>query len=81
MIAHTDSVSTGSGVLPDGYGDDRLMTLPLDGRLCRRCGWAYIQLQGRAAAPATAQQFADILKRHRLGELNQEAYKNRLKAD
>ena len=31
VMAHTDSVSTGSGVLPDGYGDDRLMTLPLVG--------------------------------------------------
>lgn len=31
VMAHTDCVSTGSGVLPDGYGDDRLMTLPLTG--------------------------------------------------
>ena len=31
VMAHTDCVSTGSGVLPDGYGDDRLMTLPLIG--------------------------------------------------
>ena len=31
LLAHTACVSTGSGVLPDGYGDDRLMTLPLIG--------------------------------------------------
>ena len=68
VIAHTDSVSTGSGVLPDGYGDDRLMTLPLDGAVSEmRLG--YIQLQG-VPLPATAQQFADILKRI-LGELNE----------
>ena len=68
VIAHTDSVSTGSGVLPDGYGDDRLMTLPLDGAVPEmRLG--YIQLQG-VPLPATAQQFADILKRI-LGELNE----------
>ena len=57
-MAHTDSVSTGSGVLPDGYGDDRLMTLPLDGAVPEmRLG--YIQLQG-VPLPATAQQFVDI---------------------
>ena len=68
VMAHTDSVSTGSGVLPDGYGDDRLMTLPLDGAVPEmRLG--YIQLQG-VPLPATAQQFADILKRI-LGELNE----------
>ena len=68
VMAHTDCVSTGSGVLPDGYGDDRLMTLPLDGAVPEmRLG--YIQLQG-VPLPATAQQFADILKRI-LGELNE----------
>ena len=67
-MAHTDSVSTGSGVLPDGYGDDRLMTLPLDGAVPEmRLG--YIQLQG-VPLPATAQQFVDILKRI-LGELRE----------
>ena len=68
VMAHTDSVSTGSGVLPDGYGDDRLMTLPLDGAVPEmRLG--YIQLQG-VPLPATAQQFVDILKRI-LGELRE----------
>ena len=47
---------------------DRLMTLPLDGAVPEmRLG--YIQLQG-VPLPATAQQFADILKRI-LGELNE----------
>ena len=68
VMAHTDCVSTGSGVLPDGYGDDRLMTLPLDGAVPEmRLG--YIQLQG-VPLPATAQQFVDILKRI-LGELRE----------
>ena len=68
VMAHTDCVSTGSGVLPDGYGDDRLMTLPLDGAVSEmRLG--YIQLQG-VPLPATAQQFVDILKRI-LGELRE----------
>ena len=31
VMAHTNCVSTGSGVMPEGYGDDRLMTLPLIG--------------------------------------------------
>ena len=29
VMAHTNCVSTGSGVLPEGYGDERLLTLPL----------------------------------------------------
>jgi DNA-binding transcriptional LysR family regulator len=29
VMAHTDCVSTGSGILPDGYGDDRIVTVPL----------------------------------------------------
>lgn len=67
VIAHTDSVSTGSGVLPEGYGDDRLTTLPLDEAVPEmRLG--YIQLRG-VPLPATAQPFIDILQRL-LRELN-----------
>ncbi len=69
VIAHTDSVSTGSGVLPDGYGDDRLMTLPLTGAVPEmRLG--YIQLHG-VELPPTAEDFVAILKRI-LHELDRE---------
>jgi DNA-binding transcriptional LysR family regulator len=29
VMAHTDCLSTGSGVLPEGYGDERIMAIPL----------------------------------------------------
>jgi len=45
IMAHTNCFSTGSGVLPDGYGDERIMAIPLadpvdDMRL------GYIKLRG-----------------------------------
>lgn len=30
VMAHTDCVSTGSGILPEGYGDERLLAIPLE---------------------------------------------------
>lgn len=61
VIAHTDCVSTGSGVLPDGYGDDRLMTLPLTGDIHdMRLG--VIRPKDVPLTPH-GQQFVDILKR------------------
>ena len=69
VMAHTDCVSTGSGVLPDGYGDDRLMTLPLIGDVPdMRLG----VIQPRDV-PLTdyGQQFVDILQ-HTLSELTGE---------
>ena len=29
VMAHTDCVSTGSGILPEGFGDERLLAIPL----------------------------------------------------
>ena len=61
VIAHTDCVSTGSGVLPDGYGDDRLMTLPLTGDIHdMRLG--VIRPKDVPLTPH-GQQFVDILNR------------------
>ena len=61
IMAHTDCVSTGSGVLPVGYGDDRLISVPLsDAEHDMRIG--YIHPRG---LPLTEleQQFIDILRR------------------
>lgn len=45
VMAHTNCVSTGSGVLPKGYGDERLVTLPLNDTVDdMRLG--YIKLRG-----------------------------------
>lgn len=61
IMAHTDAVSTGSGVLPDGYGDDRLVTVPLaDADNEMRLG--YIHLRG-LPLNELEQQFVDILRR------------------
>ena len=60
-MAHTECISTGSGVLPVGYGDDRLISVPLeDAENEMRIG--YIHLRG---LPLTEleQQFVDILRR------------------
>ena len=69
VMAHTDCVSTGSGVLPDGYGDDRLMTLPLIGGVPdMRLG--VIRPRDVPLTPH-GQQFVDILQ-HTLSELTGE---------
>ena len=61
IMAHTDAVSTGSGVLPDGYGDDRLVTVPLaDADNEMRLG--YIHLRG-LPLNELEQSFVNILRR------------------
>ena len=70
VIAHTDSVSTGSGVLPDGYGDDRLMTLPLVGDVAdMRLG---VIRPKDVPLTGYGEKFAAILK-DIVSKLNQEA--------
>ena len=60
IMAHTNCVSTGSGVLPEGYGDDRLVTIPLVGNVHdMRLG--YIHLAGLPLTPLE-EQFVEILK-------------------
>lgn len=38
VLAHTDCVSTGSGVLPVGYADESLLAIPLEGQQDMRLG-------------------------------------------
>ena len=38
VLAHTDCVSTGSGVLPAGYADESLLAIPLEGQQDMRLG-------------------------------------------
>ncbi len=41
VMAHTDCVSTGSGVLPEGYADERLTAIPLAGQQDMRLGYIH----------------------------------------
>ena len=60
VMAHTNCVSTGSGVLPEGYGDERLLTLPLaDAVDDMRLG--YIKLRGIPMSDMGA-RFVEILE-------------------
>ena len=60
VMAHTDCVSTGSGVLPDGYGDDRLMTAA-DRRRAGYAPW------GHTAPGRTADGLRREVHRHSKG--------------
>lgn len=51
IIAHTDCVSTGSGVLPAGYADERLTAIPLECQRDMRLGYIH-----RRAEPLTELQ-------------------------
>ena len=63
-------MSTGSGVLPDGYGDDRLMTLPLVGDVAdMRLG---VIRPKDVPLTGYGEKFAAILK-DIVSKLNQEA--------
>ena len=59
IIAHTDCVSTGSGLLPSGYADERITAVPLSGQRDMRLGC--IRRRGK---PLTALQgrFVELLK-------------------
>ena len=59
VIAHTNCVSTGSGVLPEGFGDDRLVTVPLTGQHDMRLG--YIKLRS-VPLSESGREFVDILR-------------------
>ena len=60
VMAHTDCVSTGSGVLPDGYADDRLIAIPLRDACDMRLG-TVSQRQHKLSEPE--QKFIEILHR------------------
>ncbi len=59
VIAHTNCVSTGSGVLPDGFGDDRLVAVPLTGQHDMRLG--YIKLRSVPLSDS-GREFVEILQ-------------------
>ena len=46
IIAHTDCVSTGSGVLPPGYADEGLTAVPLEGQRDMRLGYIHRRGEG-----------------------------------
>ena len=60
VIAHTDCISTGSGILPAGYCDERLVSIPLEDQHDMILGT--IRLRGRALSPLE-QRFVKILRR------------------
>ena len=44
VLVNTNCVSTGSGILPDGYGDDRLISIPIEDAMdMMRLGWVKIK--------------------------------------
>lgn len=60
LMAHTDCVSTGSGVLPQGYCDESLVAIPLRDSAEMRLG--YIHSRQRALS-LPEQRFVEYLKR------------------
>jgi DNA-binding transcriptional LysR family regulator len=60
VMAHTDCVSTGSGVLPDGYADDRLIAIPLRDACDMRLGYVHQRLHTLSDAE---QHFIEILRK------------------
>lgn len=59
VMAHTDCVSTGSGVLPPGYTDERLAAIPLADQQDMRLG--YIHRRGHTLSE-TEQRFVALLR-------------------
>ncbi len=59
VMVHTDCVSTGSGILPPGYSDERLAAIPLAEQRDMRLG--YIHREHRALSPL-AQRFVELLR-------------------
>ena len=59
IMAHTDCVSTGSGILPEGYADENLIAVPLADSCDMRLGIVRL----RQHVPSAAEkQFVEILK-------------------
>ena len=69
VIAHTNCVSTGSGVMPEGYGDDRLLTIPLTSSV-HEMRLGYIKPRS-VALTETGEKFVTILTRS-LAEIGEE---------
>lgn len=61
VLVHTDCVSTGSGILPEGYGDDRIKSIPIDDADdYMRLGW--ISLKDMTISQQ-AEEYISILKK------------------
>ena len=60
VIAHTNCVSTGSGVLPDGFCDERVIAVPLLTQQEMHLG--YITLQGVELSDK-GREFVEILRK------------------
>lgn len=58
ITAHTDAFSIGSGVLPEGYSDERLLAIPLESQYAMRLG--YIKIKDAKLSQAAA-SFIDTL--------------------
>ena len=61
IMVHTDCVSTGSGVLPEGYADERLISVPLKDVCDMRLGYVYRRMHRLSDAEL---QFIEILKKN-----------------
>ena len=59
IMAHTDCVSTGSGVLPRGYADGNLIAIPLRDSCDMRLGYVH---QRQHQLSAEEKQFIEILR-------------------
>ena len=59
VMVHTDCVSTGSGILPAGYSDERLTAVPLAEQRDMRLG--YIHRRGHVLSPLE-RQFVELLR-------------------
>lgn len=60
IMAHTDCVSTGSGVLPEGYADERLIAVPLTDACDMRLGT--VQRRQHRLSEAE-EQFIELLRK------------------
>lgn len=58
VLAETDAFTTGSGLLTAGLSDERVISIPLEGRSCVRLGW--IRAKAIKATPL-AERFLQLL--------------------
>lgn len=60
IIAHTTAISTGSGVLPEGYYDPRISAIPIASPVCDMCiGWIS---KKEGTLSEKAKEFVEILE-------------------
>ena len=59
VMAHTDCVSTGSGILPEGYADESLVAIPLRDGQDMRLGYIH---RRRQALTETERSYVELLK-------------------